>query len=86
MFLSGINVKINRKVLIIGTLFLLIIVYYIGCERNNGNEDKTAAVPGIDLPAILKKGKLTILAENSSTSYFIYRPRHDFSVLKHDRP
>ena len=85
MFLSGINVKINRKVIIIGTLFLLIIVYYIGCERNNGNEDKTAAVPGIDLPAILKKGKLTILAENSSTSYFIYRGKKmgfEYEILK----
>jgi len=27
----------------------------------------------IDLPEILKKGKLTVLAENSSTSYFIYK-------------
>ena len=73
MFLSGINLKINRKVLIVGILFLLIVIYYIGCERNNGSQDKIAAVPGIDLPAILKKGKLTILAENSSTSFFIYR-------------
>lgn len=85
MFLSGINLKINRKVLIIGVLFLLIVVYYIGCERNNRNQDKTAAVPGIDLPAILKKGKLTILAENSSTSYFIYRGKKmgfEYEILK----
>ncbi len=27
----------------------------------------------IDLPEILQKGKLTVLAENSSTSYFIYK-------------
>ena len=85
MFLSGINLKINRKVLIIGVLFLLIAIYYIGCERNNGSQDKIAAVPGIDLPAILKKGKLTILAENSSTSYFIYRGKKmgfEYEILK----
>lgn len=39
----------------------------------------------IDLPEILKKGKLTILAENSSTSYFIYRGKKmgfEYELLK----
>ena len=39
----------------------------------------------IDLPEILKKGKLTVLAENSSTSYFIYRGKKmgfEYEMLK----
>lgn len=38
-----------------------------------------------DLPEILKDGKLTILAENSSTSFFIYRGRKmgfEYEILK----
>ncbi|MBI1835813.1 MAG: transporter substrate-binding domain-containing protein [Flavobacteriia bacterium] len=38
-----------------------------------------------DLPDILKDGKLTILAENSSTSFFIYRGRKmgfEYEILK----
>lgn len=34
---------------------------------------RSKAVSGMDLPTILKTGKLRVLAENSSTSYFIYR-------------
>lgn len=39
----------------------------------------------IDLPEILKKGKLTVLAENSSTSFFIYRGKKmgfEYEMLK----
>lgn len=39
----------------------------------------------IDLPEIIKKGKLTVLAENSSTSYFIYRGKkmgYEYEMLK----
>ncbi len=39
----------------------------------------------LDLPAILKKGKLTVLAENSSTSYFIYKGEKagfEYEILK----
>lgn len=39
----------------------------------------------LDLPDILKKGKLTVLAENSSTSYFIYRGKKmgfEYELLK----
>lgn len=39
----------------------------------------------IDLPEVLQKGKLTILAENSSTSYFIYKGKKmgfEYEILK----
>jgi membrane-bound lytic murein transglycosylase F len=39
----------------------------------------------IDLPDIIKKGKLIVLAENSSTSYFIYRGKKmgfEYEMLK----
>ncbi len=39
----------------------------------------------IDLPEILQKGKLTVLAENSSTSYFIYKGKKmgfEYEILK----
>lgn len=50
-------------------------------------EEEVFKRPGvrIDLPEILKKGKLTVLAENSSTSYFIYRGKKmgfEYEMLK----
>ena len=39
----------------------------------------------IDLPELLKRGKLTILAENSSTSFFVYRGKSmgfEYEILK----
>jgi membrane-bound lytic murein transglycosylase F len=44
-------------------------------ENESDKVDEVFKRPGvsIDLPDIIKKGKLTVLAENSSTSYFIYK-------------
>ena len=39
----------------------------------------------LDLPEIIKKGKLTVLAENSSTSYFMYKGKKmgfEYDILK----
>jgi len=39
----------------------------------------------VDLPEIIEKGKLTVLAENSSTSYFIYKEKKmgfEYELLK----
>lgn len=47
----------------------------------NGNETQSK----IDLPQILERGKLTVLAENSSTSYFIYKGKKmgfEYELLK----
>lgn len=50
-------------------------------------DDETFERPSvnIDLPEILQKGKLTVLAENSSTSYFIYKGKKmgfEYEILK----
>lgn len=54
-------------------LILVIFIYFFTCSSKKSKENNSEAVQGIDLPEILKRGKLTVLAENSSTSYFIYR-------------
>lgn len=49
-------------------------------EENNAQSEAS-----IDLPEIIKKGKLTVLVENSSTTYFIYRGRKmgfEYEILK----
>lgn len=85
MFLNGSVFKITRKHLKTCVLLLFVGVLAVRCGETPEEEPKTPAVPGLDLPAILKKGKLTVLAENSSTSYFIYRGKKmgfEFEMLK----
>ena len=55
-------------------------------EIPDDNESKFVR-PGvkIDLPEIIKKGKITILAENSSTTYFYYKGKEmgfEYELLK----
>jgi membrane-bound lytic murein transglycosylase F len=57
----------------------------VSCSTKS--EDKKSIDPEvkIDLQEILKKGKLVVLAENSSTSYFIYRGKKmgfEYELLK----
>ena len=65
---------------------LLLLVTLTNCSSDT---DKVAVIEqpsvDIDLPEIIKRGKLTVLAENSSTSFFIYRGRKmgfEYEVLK----
>ncbi len=68
-------------------IFISIISLFAGCVMES---DKTPGVFGStgyksDLEEILKKGKLVVLAENSSSSYFIYRERKmgfEYEVLQ----
>jgi membrane-bound lytic murein transglycosylase F len=57
-----------------------------GCQGSDGELEPFQKNPiQIDLPEILQKGKLTILAENSSTSFFIYRGKRmgfEYELLK----
>lgn len=73
MFLYGQIVNSSRKPLRMFALALSVCLISMRCGNEPDKERKTPAVPGLDLPEILKKGTLTVLAENSSTSYFIYR-------------
>lgn len=44
-------------------------------EKPNDGDNEDFRRPGapIDLPEIIEKGKLTVLAENASATYFIYK-------------
>lgn len=56
------------------SFILLIYLFTIGCSSNSSKE-KSEEVPQsvIDYQRIIEKGKLVVLVENSSTSYFVYR-------------
>ncbi|HLP54315.1 MAG TPA: transporter substrate-binding domain-containing protein [Fluviicola sp.] len=58
--------------------FSLVLAGVFLLQTSCGSDDEDArkrplATTDNDLPGILKKGKLRVLAENSSTSYFIYK-------------
>lgn len=70
-------------------LLLTVAISVCGCVMQpshadeNGQENNSEVQ--IDLPEIIKKGKLTVLAENSSTSYFIYKGKKmgfEYELLK----
>lgn len=57
------------------------------CSGDFGSSNDSANNSGgsMDLPAILKRGKLIVLAENSTSSYFIYKGRQmgfEYELLK----
>ena len=70
-------IKVNsifRNIVWLTLLFLAGIFLFQSC--NNSDEtasDKELSNSESDLPGILKRGKLVVLAENSSTSFFIYK-------------
>ncbi len=52
----------------------LFLFFSFACSEGKPSQlFRFKAITGFDLPTILKNGKLRVLAENSSTSYFIYR-------------
>jgi membrane-bound lytic murein transglycosylase F len=80
-------IKFRVKISLVLTILLLFSLLY----NKYAEDNKVANAPihydsvRIDLPEILKKGKLTVLAENSSTSFFIYRGKKmgfEYEVLK----
>jgi membrane-bound lytic murein transglycosylase F len=56
---------------------LLLCALPYACSSDNSkdeaNQKEKLPLNEIDLPGILKRGKLVVLAENSATSYFIYK-------------
>jgi membrane-bound lytic murein transglycosylase F len=86
------NVGFSTKSKHLGHLLRLILPLFIllflsSCDRPKSkqlNGDETS-IRAIDLPEITEKGKLTILAENSSISFFIYRGKKmgfEYELLK----
>lgn len=61
-------------------------ILFTGCSGSNDDErEKPLNTYDEDLPGILKRGKLVVLAENSSTSFFIYRGKKmgfEYEILK----
>ena len=69
------------------TLLLFVGIISTKCvmQENESSEIFNRPSVEIDLPEIIKKGKLVVLAENSSTSYFIYRGKKmgfEYELLK----
>lgn len=74
------------------TFYVLAIVLFIAAvikitffQEEKSTKKTELSTVDYDLPQILKNGKLTILAENSSTSFFIYRGRKmgfEYEILR----
>lgn len=78
--------KLKTSFFIPALLSILLLFIFSNCTSEKEKEE-IIEFPSvsIDLPEILKRGKLTILAENSSTSFFIYRGKKmgfEYEVLK----
>ena len=86
-YLQLILVKNRIKVIYVLIVVLLASLIYDIYSEPKIKDQKTILENSVryDLPEILKDGKLTVLAENSSTSFFIYRGRKmgfEYELLK----
>ncbi len=79
----------NKKKIVYGisivTLLTLVLLAIFWKKILPVNQNDNRIEVKTDLPDILKKGKLVILAENSSTSYFLYRNKKmgfEYEILK----
>ena len=79
----------QKRYILLSLIALLLIwlgLWFFGTKSQNKDERKNPLVSNEhDLPAILKRGKLTILAENASTSFFIYKGKKmgfEYEILK----
>ncbi|MEO9257199.1 MAG: transporter substrate-binding domain-containing protein [Crocinitomicaceae bacterium] len=82
--------KIRFSYTYIAVIFTVIatIIIVSKCEgliNSNNSEDRNSKAIDLSLERIIKRGKLIILAENSTTSYFIYRGKKmgfEYEILK----
>src|SRR5574343_294709 len=76
--------KISLNIPALLCFLLLVTLTNCSSKKDDVNVIEQPSVD-IDLPEIIKRGKLTVLAENSSTSFFIYRGRKmgfEYEILK----
>ncbi len=86
-YLHLVFVKNRIKTIYTLLILLLMMIVYDRCSSKKPIDQNAVLANSIrfDLPEILKKGKLTVLAENSSTSFFIYRGKKmgfEYEVLR----
>ncbi len=86
-FLNFILIKNRIKTIYVLLIVLIFNFIYDRISSNRELSSKLVSINSVrfDLPEILKKGKITVLAENSSTSFFIYRGKKmgfEYEVLK----
>lgn len=80
--------KNNLFVVKLSCVFIAILVFVASCQmdKDKKNTDDIQTPDAVlDFQNILKRGKLIVLAENSSTSYFIYREKEmgfEFELLE----
>lgn len=56
-------------------LTALLFLFLFSCSEEKDSRYQPMAISKADLPSVVKRGKLRVLAENSATSFFIYRGR-----------
>jgi membrane-bound lytic murein transglycosylase F len=74
-----------KPIHVLSSVCFTIVMLLTSCSSTEELEKFEGASVNIDLPEILQKGKLTVLAENSSTSFFIYRGKRmgfEYEILK----
>lgn len=85
---SGFSMKCKHLGHLFGLILpLLFLLFTSACDRPNTKQlnSEQSSVRAIDLPEIIEKGKITVLAENSSISFFIYRGKKmgfEYELLK----
>lgn len=74
-----------KRILLLSICFVIALFFEACNETKNSTEKQLKGKTGMDLPAILKNGKLRVLIENASSSYFIYRGKKmgfEYELLK----
>jgi membrane-bound lytic murein transglycosylase F len=80
------GIKNKRKIWWYALPLFAICFFFPACNDSDNSESNKQLINNeTDLPGILKRGKLVVLAENSSTSFFIYKGKKmgfEYEVLR----
>ena len=77
--------NIPKHIFILPFAFIVFIMYSCNTEESEDANEFIRSEIKLDLPEILQKGKLTVLTENSTTSYFMYKGKQmgfEYELLK----